>query len=43
MVKVNANEHILLLYNTLDSINLVATEKRNLETVKVKLPFCLDP
>jgi hypothetical protein len=33
MVKVNANELILILYNTLDSINLVATEKRNLETV----------
>jgi hypothetical protein len=37
MVKVNANEHILVLYNTLDSINPGATEKRNLETVKVKL------
>jgi hypothetical protein len=37
MVKVNANEPILVLYNTLDSINPVATEKRNLETVKVKL------
>jgi hypothetical protein len=37
MVKVNANESILLLYNTLDSINPDATEKRNLETMKVKL------
>jgi hypothetical protein len=36
-VKVNANEHVLVLYNTLDCINLVAIEKRNLETVKVKL------
>jgi hypothetical protein len=38
MVKVNANEPVLVLYNTLDCINPVATEKRNLETVKVKLP-----
>jgi hypothetical protein len=37
MVKVNANELILVLYNTLDCINLAAMEKRNLETVKVKL------
>jgi hypothetical protein len=37
MVKVNANELILILYNTLDSINPGATEKRNVETVKVKL------
>jgi hypothetical protein len=36
-VKVNANELVLVLYNTLDSINLGAKEKRNLETVKVKL------
>jgi hypothetical protein len=36
MVKVNANE-LLVLYNTLGCINLVATEKRNLKTVKVKL------
>jgi hypothetical protein len=41
MIKVNANESILVLYNTLNSINLVATEKRNLETVKVKLPDLL--
>jgi hypothetical protein len=39
MVKVNANEPILVLYNTIDYINLVATEKRNLKIVKVKLPF----
>jgi hypothetical protein len=37
MVKVNANEPILVFYNTLDCINQVATENRNLETVKVKL------
>jgi hypothetical protein len=37
MVKVNANEHVLVLYNTLDYINPVSTEKRNLETMKVKL------
>jgi hypothetical protein len=52
MVNVNANEPILVLYNTLDCINLVATEKRNLETVKVKHSislfdhstcFCLGP
>jgi hypothetical protein len=36
MVKVNATEPVLVLYNTLDSINTVATEKRNLETMKVK-------
>jgi hypothetical protein len=41
MVKVNANEHVLVLYNTTDCINLVATEKRNLETMKVKLPDLL--
>jgi hypothetical protein len=40
-VKVNANEHILLFYNTLDCINLVTPEKRNLENVKVKLPNLL--
>jgi hypothetical protein len=34
---VNANELILVFYNTLDCINSVATEKRDLETVKVKL------
>jgi hypothetical protein len=37
MVKVNVNEPILILYNTPGCINPVATEKRNLETVKVKL------
>jgi hypothetical protein len=36
-VKVNGNEPVLVLYNTLDCINLVATEKRNIEIVKVKL------
>jgi hypothetical protein len=36
-VKVNANEPVLVFYNTLDCINPIATEKRNLETVKVKL------
>jgi hypothetical protein len=41
MVKVNANEPVLVLYNTLDWINPVATEKSNLETVKVKLPDLL--
>jgi hypothetical protein len=41
MVKVNANEPVLVLYNTLDSINPGAMEKRNLETVKVKLPDLL--
>jgi hypothetical protein len=37
MVKVNANEPILVLYNTLDCINLVAMEKMNLETMKVNV------
>jgi hypothetical protein len=37
MVKVTANEPVLVLYDTLDSMNLGATENRNLETVKVKL------
>jgi hypothetical protein len=37
MVKVNANEPVLVLYNTIDCINPVATEKRNLETMNVKL------
>jgi hypothetical protein len=37
IVKVNANKLVLVLYNTLDCINPVATEKRNLETMKVKL------
>jgi hypothetical protein len=41
MVKVNTNELVLVLYNTLDCINPVATEKRNLETMKVKLPDLL--
>jgi hypothetical protein len=41
MVKVNANEPALVFYKTLDCINLVATKKRNLETVKVKLPDLL--
>jgi hypothetical protein len=36
MVNVNANEPVLVLYNTLDCINPVATEKMNLETLKVK-------
>jgi hypothetical protein len=40
-VKVNANESVLVLYNTLDCINPVTTEKRNLETMKVKLPDLL--
>jgi hypothetical protein len=38
---VNANEPIFVLYNTLDCINPVITEKINLETVKVKLPDLL--
>jgi hypothetical protein len=37
MVKVNTNEPILVLYNTLNCINPIAMEKRNHETVKVKL------
>jgi hypothetical protein len=41
MVKVNANEPVLVLYNTLNCINPVATEKTYLETVKVKLPDLL--
>jgi hypothetical protein len=40
-VKVHANELVLVFYKNLDCINLVATEKRNLETVKVKLPDLL--
>jgi hypothetical protein len=49
----DTNEIVLVLYNTLDCINRVATEKRNLVTVKVKLldllyltivhVFCLAP
>jgi hypothetical protein len=41
MVKVNANEPVLVLYSAPDSINPGVTEKRNLETVKVKLPDLL--
>jgi hypothetical protein len=41
MVNVNTNEPVLILYNTLDCINPVTTEKRKLETVKVKLPDLL--
>jgi hypothetical protein len=41
MDKVNVNEPLLVLYNTLDCINLDATENRNLKTVKVKLPDLL--
>jgi hypothetical protein len=38
MVKVHANELVLVFYNTLDCIKPVASlEKMNLETVKVKL------
>jgi hypothetical protein len=37
MTKVNANEPVPIFYNTLDCINPVAMEKRNLKTVKVKL------
>jgi hypothetical protein len=41
MVKVNANKPVLIFYNTLDCINPVTMKKRNLETVKVKLPDLL--
>jgi hypothetical protein len=41
MIKVNANELVLVFYNTLDCINPITTEKRNLETVQVKLPNLL--
>jgi hypothetical protein len=37
MVKANTNGPILVFSNILDYINQVAMEKRNLETVKVKL------
>jgi hypothetical protein len=37
MVKVKSNEPILVFYDTLVCINPVATKKRNLETMKVKL------
>jgi hypothetical protein len=40
-IKVNANESVIVFYNTLDYINPVAMEKKNLETVKVKLPDLL--
>jgi hypothetical protein len=40
-VEVNANEPVLVLYNTLDCINPVATEKMNVETVKIKLSYLL--
>jgi hypothetical protein len=41
MIKVNTNELILVFYITFDCINPVVTKKRNLETVKVKLPDLL--
>jgi hypothetical protein len=41
MVKVNGNKPVLVFYDTLVCINPVATEKRNLETMKVKLPDLL--
>jgi hypothetical protein len=41
MVKVNANELVLVFSNILDCINPIATEKRNLKIVKVKLPDLL--
>jgi hypothetical protein len=41
MVKVNGNEPVLVFYDTLVCINPVATEKRNLKTMKVKLPDLL--
>jgi hypothetical protein len=37
MVKVNTNEPVLVLNNTLDSINPGTMEKMNLEIMKVKL------
>jgi hypothetical protein len=37
MVKVNTNEPVLVLYNTLDSINPGTMEKMNLEIMKVKV------
>jgi hypothetical protein len=37
VVKVNANKLVLVFYNTLDCVNPVAMEKRNLKTVRVKL------
>jgi hypothetical protein len=41
MVKVNGNDVVLVFYDTLVYINLVATKKRNLETMKVNLPDLL--
>jgi hypothetical protein len=41
MIKVNVNEHVLVFYNILDCIKPVAMKKRNLETMKVKLPDLL--
>jgi hypothetical protein len=41
MVKVNANEPVFVFYNTLECINPITTEQRNLETMKVKLPDLL--
>jgi hypothetical protein len=41
MDKVNVNEPLLVLYNTLNYINLAATKNKNLKTVKVKLPDLL--
>jgi hypothetical protein len=38
---VNGNEPVLVFYDTLVCINPVATEKRNMETMKVKLPDLL--
>jgi hypothetical protein len=37
----DANEHVFVLYNTLECINPVVKEKRNLETMKVNLPDLL--
>jgi hypothetical protein len=37
MVKVNANELVLVFYNILNCINPIVTKKRNLKIVKVKL------
>jgi hypothetical protein len=36
-VKVNVNKHVLAFYKTLDCINPVATERQNLEIIKVEL------
>jgi hypothetical protein len=37
MIKANANKPVLVFYKTLDCINPIVAEKRNPETVKVKL------